>query len=263
MTESEHLKILQKGVKAWNEWRASKQKFSPKIPTADFHHAELDGVNFSYMSFPSGKFRDADLFDANLENTYIYHADFRASRLNRANFVDAKLHQVDFRRATAQGTIFRRTELVEVNFSETSLLGADFRGASIDNVTFIGASFAKAKFENAKIGYNTFASVDLSEVKGLDLVEHFGPSSIGIDTLFLSKGKIPEKFLRGVGMPDEVIEHTLPSIRIGTPIQWNSCFISYSTKNEKFAQRLHSRMRQAGLRVWFAPEDMKGGDYFF
>lgn len=42
-------------------------------------------------------------------------------------------------------------------------------------------------------------------------------------------------------------------------IQIYSCFISYSTKDEEFARRLYSRMRDEKLRVWFAPEDMKGG----
>jgi TIR domain len=43
------------------------------------------------------------------------------------------------------------------------------------------------------------------------------------------------------------------------PIQFYSCFISYSTKDEDFAKRLRSRMVEEKLRVWFAPEDMEGG----
>lgn len=42
--------------------------------------------------------------------------------------------------------------------------------------------------------------------------------------------------------------------------QFSSCFISYSHKDEEFAQRLYGRMRQEGLRVWYAPEEMKGGE---
>ena len=38
-----------------------------------------------------------------------------------------------------------------------------------------------------------------------------------------------------------------------------SCFISYSTKDEEFAQKLHSRLKAEGLEVWFAPEDVQGG----
>jgi serine/threonine protein kinase len=50
---------------------------------------------------------------------------------------------------------------------------------------------------------------------------------------------------------------------ITQPIQFYSCFISYSSKDEEFARRLYSRLRDAGLRVWFAPEDAKGGQKLF
>ena len=35
-------------------------------------------------------------------------------------------------------------------------------------------------------------------------------------------------------------------------------FVQY-TKDEEFAKRLHSRLRDEHVRVWFAPEDLKGG----
>jgi hypothetical protein len=52
----------------------------------------------------------------------------------------------------------------------------------------------------------------------------------------------------------------LPSL-IGSQqaVQYYSCFISYSHKDEEFARRLFGRLREAGLRVWYAPEEMKGG----
>jgi hypothetical protein len=43
------------------------------------------------------------------------------------------------------------------------------------------------------------------------------------------------------------------------PVQYQSCFISYSSKDDEFARRLHEKMRGEKLRVWFAPEDMQGG----
>ena len=112
-------------------------------------------------------------------------------------------------------------------------------------------------------GSFTGVRVGLSAVKGLDSISHSAPSSIGLDTLYRSQGKIPVKFLRDAGVPEALINYLPSLLDIAQPIQWHSCFISYSTKDDEFSQRLHARMRQAGLRVWFAPEDMKGGDYFF
>jgi TIR domain len=50
----------------------------------------------------------------------------------------------------------------------------------------------------------------------------------------------------------------LPSL-LGHPIQHYSCFISYSTKDDEFAQRLHADLQDKGVRCWFAPHDMKIG----
>src|SRR5262249_12555221 len=44
-----------------------------------------------------------------------------------------------------------------------------------------------------------------------------------------------------------------------SPIQFCSCFISHSSKDQPFADRLHSRMVQERLRVWYATEDMRAG----
>lgn len=39
-----------------------------------------------------------------------------------------------------------------------------------------------------------------------------------------------------------------------------SCFISYSSKDQEFAERLHADLQIKGVKCWFAPEDMKIGD---
>ncbi len=67
--------------------------------------------------------------------------------------------------------------------------------------------------------------------------------------------------MRGCGVAEDFITY-LPSL-IGTmqPIQYQSCFISDSSQDEEFARRLHEKMRGEKLRVWFAPEDMQGGQY--
>jgi hypothetical protein len=44
-----------------------------------------------------------------------------------------------------------------------------------------------------------------------------------------------------------------------SPIQFYSCFISYSTENQDFADRLYADLQNNGVRCWFAPHDMKAG----
>ncbi|MDN5204504.1 restriction endonuclease [Fulvivirgaceae bacterium BMA10] len=38
-----------------------------------------------------------------------------------------------------------------------------------------------------------------------------------------------------------------------------SCFVSYSHLDGEFAEKITSRLRESGIKVWFAPEEMKAG----
>jgi hypothetical protein len=90
-------------------------------------------------------------------------------------------------------------------------------------------------------------------------VHHEGPSTVGIDTLFKSRGQISALFLRDCGVPEPLISYQHSLVNALEPIQFYSCFISYNKSDEALAQRIHSYLQCARLRVWFAPEDMQGG----
>lgn len=40
---------------------------------------------------------------------------------------------------------------------------------------------------------------------------------------------------------------------------FHSCFLSYSSKDEQFAQKLHKDLSANGVQCWFAPRDIQGG----
>ena len=132
------------------------------------------------------------------------------------------------------------------------LVGAGLRRARLSSATLTGANFMQAEVRGA-----VFADVDLSVATGLETIVHNGPSTIGIDTIFKSHGKIPEIFLRGCGVPDEFIAYI--GSMVGRPIEYYSCFISYSTLDQEFADRLYADLQAKGVRCWFAPHDIKGG----
>lgn len=48
----------------------------------------------------------------------------------------------------------------------------------------------------------------------------------------------------------------------GKAIEFYSCFISYSSKDEEFAKRLYADLQNEGVRCWFAPEGLKIGEKF-
>ena len=252
-----------------------------RLECADFHgadlrHARLDRSNVRGANLSCVNLRYANLLNLNLElGTF---PELSREALTSVNFKGASLYQTNLSGAQLIGANFNGASLLEANLSDSILWAAcfisadlarakltrallfkaDFAGADLFAVDFSCADLNQITLNGANVGLTIFANVDLSEVAGLDNMVHTAPSTVGIDTIYKSQGQIPDKFLQNAGVPEEIID-IARSIRAGPAIQSHSCFISYSTKDEEFARRLHARMREANMRVWFAPEDLKGG----
>lgn len=121
------------------------------------------------------------------------------------------------------------------------------------------ANLSGADLNGATLGWTILADLDLSTCKGLETVVHRAPSTIGIDTIYRSNGDIPESFLRLAGVPDVFIDYVKSLVGTVEPIQFYSCFISYSTKDQEFADRLYADLQARKVRCWFATHDLKGG----
>jgi hypothetical protein len=227
MANPEHLAILKKGVEAWNVWRKTPPRAVPDLWGANLREFDLGGADLSLANLRTANLRMANLRMASLRGANISEADLRTASLSRVNLSGADL----------SGSSLMEAYIGGANLSTTNLDRSDLTGA--------------------RVGGTTFANVNLAGVKGLDTVTHNGPSSIGIDTIYISKGRIPHSFLRGAGVPENFIEY-MGSL-VGTGIEFYSLFISYSTKDQRFADRLHADLQVNRVRCWFAPHDMRSG----
>lgn len=183
--------------------------------------------------------------------------DFSHRDLSGFDFCSATLHRVTFTGANLRGTRFTQSRLLDSNFTGANLSACDFTFAALDHVKFVGCDLSSTNFSKSEMGYTIFAFTSLKEVVGLETCRHLAPSSVDYSTLRRS-GLLPRVFLQECGLPEEMID-LARSIPSGTLIGWDSCFISHSTKDGEFAQRLQSRMREAKMPVWFASKDLKGG----
>jgi hypothetical protein len=255
MANEEHLlSILKSGVSAWNKWRSEHREIRAvlsraKLYGADLSRADLSGADLSSADLSGAKLQLADLSKANLSG-----ADLSKADLSKANLQRADLYRANLSGATLHGASLDRASLSRANLSGASLSSVDLGRADLH-----GADLSGANLSNSIMGQTSVADVDMSRVKGLETVLHLGRSSIGIDTIYRSKGKIPEVFLRGAGVPENFI--TFMTSLAGTPFafEYYSCFISYSSKDEAFAKCLYVDLQSKGVRCWFAPHDMKGG----
>ena len=283
MANEEHLNILKQGVKTWNQWREENPDIRPDLREADLNGVDLRRADLYQANLSQANLSRANLYEATLERgnlkwARLAEASLRGANLRRANIVRAYMPIADLTGADLSEANLREANLGETNLSGTNLTGANLCGAGLarahlnnallinanlamavlNGADFTGANLAGMDITGAGIGGTNFCNVDFSTIKrGLDTVDHSGPSTIGIDTIYHSGGKIPETFLRGAGVPDTFI--TYIASLTGEAIQYYSCFISYSSKDQDFAERLYADLQNKGVRCWFAPEDLKIG----
>lgn len=222
MGNAKHIALLKQKIVSWNQWREKNPDISPDLS--------------------NGKFIGLNLSKANLSNSNLAGAIFTGAKLNRINLSRTNLQGAD----------------LSADLSGANLSHADLSYASLINTRFIGAKLRWANFTSAIMHGCVFVGTNLSDVIGLEFINHFGPSTIDLYTIFQSKNNIPASFLHSIGLPNDFIQH-IYSYRKNS-IMYYSCFISYSSQDEDFVKRLHSDLKNEGVGCWFAPKDMKIGD---
>ncbi len=283
MANPEHLKILKQGVEQWNRWREEHPFYVPELSEADLQNVRLSGADLRGANLLRANLTGAVLEKANLFRVNLHHANLRGADLREANLGAASLRRTNLREvnlsgasldradlsgadlqwaylsgASLSGSNLNQADLNWANFSAANLSSAQLSEANLDFAILTSADLRGANFNQAIANGTYFVRVDLSLAEGLETLVHRAPSTIGIDTIYKSRGKIPEAFLRGCGVPDEFIAYI--GSMVGRPLEFYSCFISYSTKDQEFAERLHADLQAKGVRCWFAPHDLKGGE---
>jgi hypothetical protein len=223
------------------------------LTDGSLREANLSDANLQKADLSMADLRDVNLGEAkmnlsSLVETNLSGADLSNARLSEVSLTNAKLHDANLQGVDLDGA--------ELGYADLS--GANLQGVILQGVILEGANLEGTDLSNAIVGWTFFANVDLSVVKGLETVNHFGPSEISISTLYKSEGKIPEVFLRGCGVPEDFIEFNRGMFN--KAIDFYSCFISYSHDDESFAQRVHDTLQGRGIRCWLDEKQMLPGD---
>ena len=224
----------------------------------------------------------AYLRDHNLNGVRLSEANLIGANFLEGWLVGALLDKADLTVAK-----LRLAQLSEVNLSGANLENSDLSQATLENANLVGANLREANFNYAEIRgvdfhfatamLTSFGCLDLSEVYGLESIIHHNISIIGTDTIRVSKGKIPEVFLRGCGLSDLDIEYAklynpnlsneeinkivykIYDLRATQAIQISPLFISYSHSDSAFVDKLETYLNAKGIRFWRDIHDMKSG----
>ena len=215
--------------------------FKADLCKADLSTATLAGATLSKAFLFGAKLTDADLTKANLSKATLSKANLAGANLSKATLIGANLF--------------------EANLWEANLETANFTEANLSGTNLTEANLSGAIFHQCHIGYTSFVNVNLKGVQNLETVKHIGPSYIAISTIFNSGGDVPEIFLRGCGIPETFIQQ-LPSL-LSQPIQFASCFISFSHADRPFAIKLHDHLQAKGIRCWLDEHQIRPKDDSF
>ncbi len=201
--------------------------------------------------------REVDLTGFNLMGANLMGAALGRSDLNDTNLFSANLRKSDLRRTNLNGANLSESDLSRANLSGTMLNGSVLSYATISSTIF--------------------SDVDLSETIGLEQVTHPSASIIDTATFRLSKGKIPEEFLRGCGLSDADIEYAklanpelsndeiakiqyrIYDLRATQALQISPLFISYSHADTAFVNKLEKGLSEKGIRFWRDIHDLVSG----
>ena len=272
MPNEEQLRILQKGVEAWNRWRKEHSDIKVDLSGADLSGKDLAGVDLRDARLTRVDFRDSNLQKARLSLANVSRAAFIGASLNQANLKETRLSS-----AILINADLRDADLSSSYLHKTILAKSDLSGAYLYKAHLSEVYLNESRFTNAAFADTTIGASDLGLAIELEKAHHHGPSTIGLDTIQKSKGKISEAFLRGCGLSDADIEYAKLSnpdfsneevnkilyrvyeLRASQAVQISPLFISYSHADGTFVDKLESYLNEKGIRFWRDVHDMKSG----
>src|SRR5918992_897424 len=276
MANMDQVQVVRQGRDAVARWREQHPGEVMDLYNCYMSHVRIPQVDLSGSDMRDSDFMGAMMRRANLSGCYLNPSHLYRADLREANLEAADLDRAVLSEANLTGANLRRANLSRVNLDRSNLTGADltdanFNGAALtrtnlSNANLAGTDFyeavvndtpvAGAKFAGSIIGYTVFQDCDLSGAEGLGQVRHDAPSTVGIDTLFRSGGKIPDAFLRGVGTPETLVSFQ-QSLTSAPPLG-GEYFISCAEKDIPFAEKLQDDLRAYGIRSWVFAENFRG-----
>lgn len=177
MANSEHLKILEKGVKAFNKWREENPDCKVDLSEANLIKANLGGANLTGAILHSADLSGAYLGKADLSWADIGKAILQAAYLKGAFLIEAELHEARLHGACFDEAHFKwanlsRANLTEASLHEASFIWANLSGANLSGADFSGANLNGANLHKAHLGCSDLFQTNLREanLNGANLI---------------------------------------------------------------------------------------------
>jgi hypothetical protein len=225
---------LRHGAASWNAYRKKHSKLVPVISQTVIE--SMPKTSFDNYNLSGGSLACRKIYGHSFNATNLRDVDAKSSEFDRCKFVNADLRNA--------------------GFFDSDFLFCKFHDCSMQGTYFVRALLRHCEFKRCKLDLSEFGETDFLNVNfegstGLSSSRHELPSYIDTGTL---GQKLPLSFLRGVGLSEKQIQ-----ARSIKGADYYSCFISFSTQDQQFANKIHRDLQDEGVRCWFAPHDLPVG----
>ncbi len=177
MANEEHLEILKKGTKAWNNWRECYRDIKPDLSGVNLEKADLSETNLNQVDL-----RGANLSQAILQGANLRRANLSSARHSERNPQDIEITKNNFififledssidrpvayfRKTNLSGCNLSGANLEEANLNEANLSRADLSQANLSRISALRTNFSQAILTGACLeDWHTNTSTNLEQV---------------------------------------------------------------------------------------------------
>src|SRR5690349_17422835 len=125
MANHQHLDLLKRSIKDWNDWRQQNPEKQPDLSYAELQEVKLV-TTYGEANLSTDPFGSLEAYGANLSHANLYKANLVGVSLIKINLSSANLHGANLR-----GADFRGADLSEADLSEADLYGTNLKNANL------------------------------------------------------------------------------------------------------------------------------------
>ena len=218
---------------------------------------------------------------------------FKGSNFHQWSFVDCDFTECDLTNIAAQGSYWRNAIFRGAKISGDLVVArfyiADFTGATVKNCGLPGAELRFVRLNGTTFwpylgdtDINSWSVInsDLSGLQNPTSGCHEYPSNVDIASLqktaagLVENKQTPEglsTFFEECGLPREILDVFATWSSFSKAVDqeqtaednYYSCFISYSSRDDKFAKRIHGELTARGVHCWMDSHEMVPGANIF
>lgn len=184
-----------------------------------------------------------------LEKGSSIRKDFSGKNLKGANLTGYDLSDINLSEADISGANLNGAKLINANLTKTQAVGTNFTGADLTGSCIEGWNIDhRTKLDGVMCRYIYLLNGKQERRPNIGEFSD-GQFSQLFEKVFYTANLILG--MRGI--------ESIPSL-FNEALKYESCFISYSSRDEEFAKKLYNDLKNTHVRCWFAPEKFKIGD---